>query len=480
MVIYFNKLITMAKKLFLFFIFFLSVSFSFGNAITITNLSVDATNQEVTFDLEWKNSWRIDSMSAPLNWDAAWVFVKFSECDSLVSNPYPDWEHGKIDTIIANNNFGDLEPVLNNGNIGIADSLGVMLRRKTNGFFTNQGATTITLKVSNLNPLATYHLRVVAIEMVYVPQGTFKTGWISNYNSFDSIQIANENALTMTSIASAPNNSVDLDATFPKGYDGFHCMKYEISNGQYATFLNSLNATQSANRYINTTSYRHRLTNTGTNQFERYISNREDRACNYIGWNDLLAYLDWAALRPMTELQYEKACRGLGSIVIDEYSWGTTYINDGNQFTGAETGGEYFVDATANCVFGYTNFTGGDGGYGPARCGIFALPTNNTREQSGATYYGIMEMTGNLYEQCVNVSDFTKATGTFPFDGKYGDGYLDATGLFNVTNWPSTNNGSGLRGGAWNVSASRNRMAAREYFLYNGNRNHDIGGRGIR
>ncbi len=470
---------SMSRKLFFLIISIFAIfSSAFSNAITITNLSSDIPNQEITFDLEWKNSWRIDSMSAPSNWDAAWVFVKFSECDSLVTDPFPSWEHGKIDTIIANNSFGDLEPVLNNGNLGIADSLGVMLRRNKNGFFTNVGATTITLKVANLNPANTYHLRAVAIEMVYVPQGIFKTGWVSNYNSFDSIQIANENAITITSIASAPNNSVNISANYPKGYDAFHCMKYEISNGQYATFLNTLNTTQSSNRYISTSSNRHRLTNSGANQFERYISDREDRAYNYLHWNDLLAYLDWAALRPMTELQYEKACRGTAAILIDEYSWGTTYINNGNTFTGAETGGEYFVDATANCVYGYTNFSSGDGGFGPARCGIFALPSNNTREQSGATFYGIMEMSGNVFEQIVNVSD---ATGTTNYDGQYGDGYLDNTGMWNVTNWASSGNGSGLRGGAWNISATRNRMAVREFFNWSSNsRGSDIGGRGIR
>ena len=31
----------------------------------------------------------------------------------------------------------------------------------------------------------------------------------------------------------------------------------------------------------------------------------------YISWPDLLAYADWAALRPITELEYEKAARGV-------------------------------------------------------------------------------------------------------------------------------------------------------------------------
>jgi len=471
----------MSKKIVLVFLLsYAFISFSLANAITVTNLTTDISNQEVTFDLEWKNSWRIDSMSAPSNWDAAWVFVKFSECDSLVTDLFPDWEHGKLDTVIANNSFGDLEPVLNNGNIGIADSLGVMLRRNSNGIFTNQGATSITLKIPNFDPAKTYHVRVVAIEMVYVNQESFNIGGISNQNRFDSVQIQNENAIILTSSATAPNNSVSLSANFPKGFDGFHCMKYEISNGQYATFLNTINATQSANRYYASINWRHNLTNTGTNQFERYVSTREDRAINYLSWNDFQSYLDWAAVRPMTELQFEKACRGPANTIIDEYAWGTTYINNGNAFTGAETGAEYFVDATANCTRGYISFTGGDGGRGPARCGIFALPTNTTREQSGATYYGIMEMSGNIWEHCIGVNTHTDVTGTIDFQGINGDGYLDATGLWNEPNWATAGVGSALRGGAWNDPTSYLRIGSRLYYTWSGNRGYNTGGRGIR
>src|SRR5690606_31578628 len=43
--------------------------------------------------------------------------------------------------------------------------------------------------------------------------------------------------------------------------------------------------------------------------------------CNFLNWKDLLAYLDWAALRPMTELEYEKICRGAEPAVDDEFAW---------------------------------------------------------------------------------------------------------------------------------------------------------------
>ena len=43
---------------------------------------------------------------------------------------------------------------------------------------------------------------------------------------------------------------------------------------------------------------------------------------NYMTWTDLLAYLDWSCLRPMTEFEYEKICRGPVYPVANEYAWG--------------------------------------------------------------------------------------------------------------------------------------------------------------
>ena len=41
----------------------------------------------------------------------------------------------------------------------------------------------------------------------------------------------------------------------------------------------------------------------------------KDIACNEMSWNAFTAYLDWSGLRPMTELEYEKACRGTAAPV---------------------------------------------------------------------------------------------------------------------------------------------------------------------
>ena len=41
-----------------------------------------------------------------------------------------------------------------------------------------------------------------------------------------------------------------------------------------------------------------------------------------MNWQDLTSYLDWSGLRPMTEFEYEKACRGTLNPVAYEYPWG--------------------------------------------------------------------------------------------------------------------------------------------------------------
>ncbi len=120
----------------------------------------------------------------------------------------------------------------------------------------------------------------------------------------------------------------------------------------------------------------------------------------------------------MTEMEFEKACRGDQSPVANEYAWGTTNITGADAISGTEDGTETFL-TNENCCFNNTTFSGGDGGVGPVRCGIFAKNAT-TREQAGASYYGVMEMSGNLYERAVSVGNSTGRS----FAGAHGDGAL--------------------------------------------------------
>jgi formylglycine-generating enzyme required for sulfatase activity len=152
-------------------------------------------------------------------------------------------------------------------------------------------------------------------------------------------------------------------------------------------------------------------------------------ACNSINWMDGAAYLDWAGLRPMTELEYEKACRGNKAAVSSENAWGNTTIAQASGISSGGTNAETASNAGANCVYGAaTNVQC------PLRVGAFAGAAT-TRTQAGATYYGIMEMSGNLMEFVVHGSD--KAGNSYT--GLHGDGKLLGVGTANVSFWPGIN-----------------------------------------
>lgn len=391
----------------------------------------------VQFNLTWDNSWR-----DVVNWDAAWVFVKFKGNDGI-------WKHATLSATGSDHTAPSGSTITPS-----SDGKGIFIYRSTNGTGSNnfQGIKLHwnygTDGVGD-NDLIT--VKVFAIEMAYVPQASFSAGDGSSNayyqfgqgNTTTPFQITSESALTLGGTSASNlgdrNSGNDdfgdaqtqtLPAQFPKGYQAFYCMKYEASQGQIADFLNTLTATQASNLYPNYSTYRYTITASGGT----YTASRPDRACGYISWPTLLSYADWAGLRPMTELEYEKACRGDQSPVADEYAWGSTSITPDTLISGTENGTETAASSGANCTYyqmaGF-GISGGDGGQGPLRCGIFATSTS-TREQAGATYYGILDMTGNVAELVIEVGTSAGRA----FQGTHGDGVLAADGSANVGTWP--------------------------------------------
>jgi len=169
----------------------------------------------------------------------------------------------------------------------------------------------------------------------------------------------------------------------------------------------------------------------------------------------------------MTELEFEKACRGNVAAYpgLYEYAWGYGLYSftKATSLSGTEDGTETVTDAGANCCCDLSteSFSGGDEGQGPLRCGIFAQP-GTLRHESGASYWGIMELSGNLFERCVTIADQDKngvTTNAGLFDGSHGDGSLSADGYATNATWPGYSGGevtgalgAGLRGGSWNQS----------------------------
>lgn len=444
-----------------------------ANNLTIGATTYSSSNQTLTFTVAWDNSWSISA--GPSNWDAVWIFVKRQNCSG--NN---NWVHQLVSTTSADHlaQTGGATSTIVAVN-AVSDGMGVFVRRIGSNVTGNVTAQTITLKLAATNPSITIsnndNFEVLGVEMVYVPQGQFYLGDGRSVNSTNFSAGTSNQPLLITSALQTNglgiyNNyvsnpaygcTVPLPSTFPLGYNGFYSMKYEIQQGLVVEYLNTLSYDQQA-RILAPWSRLPNVLNTYIDENWQYVNVKVTTAgtyntvpavfsCNYpfipqthLNWQDITSILDWAGLRPMTEFEYEKACRGPLNPVAYEYPWGTTTINFMNSGNNSATS----VYAT---VDGYCH--GGAWDAGPIRSG-FAAGAATNRSQAGATYYGILDMAGQVYEQCVgggsgyNYSAFTTMNG---------DGALTANGNANVANWPTDggyNSGTILKGGFYNSGAA--------------------------
>jgi hypothetical protein len=91
-----------------------------------------------------------------------------------------------------------------------------------------------------------------------------------------------------------------------------------------ADFYNNLSAQQLTAIGGATANLTGNRTATFSGTHPNLTTNRPDRAIAYFSSSDgvprALRYLAWAGLRPMTELQFEKACRGVERGVPGEFA----------------------------------------------------------------------------------------------------------------------------------------------------------------
>jgi len=473
----------------------------------------------VQCNISWNNSWRNN-----VNYDAVWVFVKYST-DSGTT-----WRHATLKT--SGTNPSGFSAPTGYDIIVPTDKKGCFIQRTSAGLG-NVSLTSVQLVwdwgsdklssdgVTAISATTSARVKVVGIEMVYIPSGNFYagdgaassvTGQFESAVSGSALLIVSEGQLTLGggSAGSLGNNnaagmataddfndatSATLPAAFPKGYNAFYAMKYEITEGQWVEFFNTLTANQQTTRDITSATGKSSdgVVNRNTVAWAAgsATTTKQDRACSYLSWMDICAYADWAALRPMTELEYEKACRGSNTSVASEYAWGDTSITDAAAISGvSEDGTEVITTSGANCCYNNKTFTGGDTGTGPLRAGIFAT-SSSTRTQAGAGFYGNMEFSGNLWERAVTVGNTTART----FTGTNGDGALTSTASYegNATNtdWPGIDGtsargvtgaaGGGLRGGSWYDANTKVRVSDRvSANVTDTTRSQYYGGRAVR
>ena len=607
------------KSLFTAMVLLLSSMAGFANNIQVSNISLtgrDVNNDftMVKFNLSWENSWR--TSSAPSNWDAAWVFVKYRVDGGA-------WQHARLN---------------DNGHIAASGSVvstGLTNPKASFDATTNPGAGVYVYRDAdgsgnvNFNDIqvrwnygansvaddALVDVQVYAIEMVYVPSGafylgsggTFETGGFTNgsmslplqstgatslvggsssaktvtisgtgastaglqvghvlrvisgtgrfsgtanYDTVASIinstsftvkntpsivlsgaaiqvcgptipyEVTSEGSLIIDNTAgslygTAANNSFSIGSTpgavaytlsadYPKGFDAYYCMKYEISQAQYVDFLNSLTRTQQAARVgtdISGTSITNRyvLSNSATvlnrngircdatisasapvsfycdlngNGVANESADGQNIACNYMSGTDYLTFLDWSCLRIMTELEFEKACRGTGFPTPNEYAWGTASATASTAITNSGESNEATTPANANMHANNAM------NVGPIRVGSYAK-ASSTRIESGATIYGIQDMSGNLWERTASVAH---AQGR-AYTGIHGNGSITAAGVADVASWPTISNPVlAFRGGSFTSAAiSLVMVSDRSNATLTGNvRTNNYGGRGVR
>ncbi|MGB2820990.1 MAG: SUMF1/EgtB/PvdO family nonheme iron enzyme [Phycisphaerae bacterium] len=333
-----------------------------------------------------------------------------------------------------------------------------------------------------------------------------------------------------------------LSGKFPKGYQAFYSMRHELTQQQYVDFLNTLSYAGQCRRterqgkdkkdmkgpeapagtlvmkplgsegHLSGGQYRSgiKIAVSGVARVSEpvviqrgsfvasgnivkpgkpavYETDAPHVACNFITHLDGSAFAAWAGLRPMTELEFEKACRGPLKPVPNEYAWGTAAIagmdSKGGHYALQNPGrpdetvvwtGENGPDVTrGNAPSMGTNQKLG----GPLRVGIFATPTSD-RVSSGASYWGIQDLTGNVVERAVSVGHPAGRA----FLGNHGDGgdspWAD---LFFGMRGGGYGSGSHYIGWGGNeIFRTSNRFAASVLGLYGGSRHFTQGFRCVR
>jgi formylglycine-generating enzyme required for sulfatase activity len=491
-----------------------------ANNIQIANVTLNGGSTAdgytmICFDLSWDNSWHVTN--EPFNWDAAWVFVKYRVSGG-------EWRHAWLNDSGHDNGTGTAATIgigLKNDKLAfdaiMNPGIGAMVYRSTEGLgpFEVFGMKLRWNHSANGIIGNNVEVKVFAIEMVLVPEGSY---WLGDSVSFGTFrQVDNNTPFHVTTsgavvkcevttdddtvlkgtgiwldgddgVSRSLPSAEDMNADFPTGYRGYYVMKYELSQGQYRDFLNTLSRVQQNARTATDISdmsitSRYVMSRTDTLRDRNGlrcnaelptigsvtiycdldgdgIPNEENDgawlACNFLNWNDCISYLDWSGLRPMTELEYEKACRGQNISNAGEYAWGNNIITAlpyilSDVGMPSESISQNFSNSGGNAnYFRTVGTTGGTTG-GPLRLGIFGSNAQNCgRISSGAGYYGIMELTGNLEERTVTLG---RAAGR-NYAGNHGDGEISILGDCNETSWPSGSSlvgGWGTRGGSFDL-----------------------------
>ncbi len=409
---------------------------TFGNDISVKDISFDKNNGVVQFELSWKNGWKNGK-----NHDAAWVFVK-------IVDPGVGYLHGLL-TRDSHSVTSVSGPKANL--VPSKDRVGVFVEPAEK----HRGDVNYSIQLK-IDPDLLIRLpeqaefRVFAIEMVYIPEGSFYVGATEeeavNYASFyesdaagnpvgpykisaedQVIEVAPAAGNLYYTTGDSPyrgDHIGTIPAAFPKGHSAFYMMKYETTQGLYCDFLNAISsewaATLSPHEVEEYYDKKGGIRFSGTT----YEADTYNRPANFITWDDGAAFADWAGLRPMTEFEFTKAARGTAEPFVHEFPWGTD--NTSTLKRKVALNDELILED------------------GISEADL----SDENRHVYGASYYWVMDLAGSLWEKCVTVGDPIGRN----YKGTHGDGLLSLNATATNTDWPkgiAEEGGYGYRGGGY-------------------------------
>jgi len=421
------------------------------NSVAITNIYLSTPTAAGTIAINFSISENNVSTGTTPNGGAYntadWIFVKFS----TQAGADGTWNHAVMG---AGGGVGA------GANLTVAaDNMGVFLNHTASQ---SLWASTVTLiwnyAASGALPKQIAVVKVFSISMMKIPSG----GFVYNVSGIGGNGSNNYGGGAQANVSSVNDLPAGATTGWPNGYSSFYIMRYEISQGQYAAFLNALPSAAAAPLYEPTVSNGHNMTYASENPYgSMYAAVNPNAAKSYMSTGDVWSFLSWAALRPPTELEFEKASRDLLPDARG-YPWGSTVPGALELYSPANEGGvhaKYYLNykyaSVAAPVTDVGRYMSGD--------------VYRTQAQTGASLYGIADLAGNVWEHVLNCS-----YSAVPSDG---NGTLAWP-----ANWPAVNSAQkGLRGGSTNYSITYARISDRTNISYSDGARLGAGGaRGVR